>query len=223
MTLFANPSRATRGRSMEGLTAAWYAHLTQHDMPAFAAEAEMIAARLAPGARVLEIAPGPGYLAIALAGHPDVTVEAVDISRSFVQIAQRNAARAGVTVAVRQGDVHALPYGDARFDFVVCRAAFKNFVRPADALREMRRVLAADGEALIVDLRRDVSDAEIDRFVDDYTPSVINRLIMRRTFKGMLRPRAYDAVQFRQMATEAGFSRCHVMQEAISLQVWLGR
>lgn len=207
---------------MEGLVASWYARLTRRDLSHFRQCARMIAGRLAPGAQVLEIAPGPGYLAIELARLGAFCIEAVDISRSFVRIARRNAARAGVTIGIRQGDVHELPYEPAQFDFIVCRAAFKNFARPIDALEEIRRVLRPAGQALIIDLRRDVSDQEIDRFVADYAASWLNRLVMRRTFKHMLRPRAYTTEEFRRMVATAGFSRCDIRQDAVGLEVWLG-
>ena len=54
----------------------------------------MLSERLRPGGDVLEVAPGPGYLAIELAKR-GYSVTALDISKSFVEIARGNADRAG--------------------------------------------------------------------------------------------------------------------------------
>ncbi len=50
-----------------------------------------------------------------------------------------------------------MPFESETFDFLLCRAAFKNFTEPLQALREMCRVLKPGGRALIIDLRRDTS------------------------------------------------------------------
>ena len=50
---------------MEGAIASWYARITQGDR-ADRARADAIAPRVPRGARVLEVAPGLGYLAIEI-------------------------------------------------------------------------------------------------------------------------------------------------------------
>ena len=147
-------------------------------MAEFAALAERIATLVPSSATVLEVAPGPGFLAIELAKRGfDVT--GVDISRTFVEIAQRNAAAAGVMPRFELGDAAALPIADASVDFVICRAAFKNFSRPVPALAEMRRVLRKGGTALLIDMRRDVSMNG-------------NQALYRRAGSRLAKPLAYD-------------------------------
>jgi len=58
-----------------------------------------------------------------------------------------------------------MPFADNSFDFVLCRAAFKNFTEPLRALTEMHRVLDFGGRAMIIDLRRDASMESIERAV----------------------------------------------------------
>ena len=89
---------------------------------------------------MLEVAPGPGFLAIELAKRG--FMYAVDISKTLVEIARRNAAAERVNVCFELGNAAALPVKDASVDFVVCRAAFKNFTEPVKALAEMRRICA---------------------------------------------------------------------------------
>src|SRR6202167_3984725 len=115
--------KAYKGMGMEGSTARWYDRTTRKDMPEIKALALRIAAEAPAGAQVLEVAPGPGFLSIELAKR-GLQVRAVDISKTFVEIAQRNAASEGVQARFELGNAAALPVEDASVDFVVCRAAF---------------------------------------------------------------------------------------------------
>jgi len=129
----------------------------------------------------------------------------VDISKTFVEIAAKNAATEGVKVAIEQGNASALPVADASVDFVVCRAAFKNFSEPVKALGEMRRVLRPGGTALLMDMRRDASTAEVQSYVDGLGVNWWNQKFMMLTFKHMLIKRAYPIAEIRTMIREAGW------------------
>jgi ubiquinone/menaquinone biosynthesis C-methylase UbiE len=196
--------KAYKGMGMEGGVARWYDRTTRRDMPEFRTLAARIAAAVPPAAQVLEVAPGPGFLSIELARR-GLSVRAVDISRTFVDIARRNAAAEDANVRFELGNASDLPVEAASVDFVVCRAAFKNFSEPVKALAEMRRVLRPGGTALIIDLRRDVRGAEIKRYIDGLGVSLLNRLFMRFAFRSMLIKRAYELDQMRRMAEEAGW------------------
>ena len=51
----------------------------------------------------------------------------LDISPTFVEIAQAKAREAGVDIDFRLGNASHMPLADDLFDFIVCSAAFKNF------------------------------------------------------------------------------------------------
>ena len=210
-----------RGIGMEGFIANWYAKNTAVDIEDFRRTARMIADRLPLGASVLEIAPGPGYLAIELAKLGAYRITGLDISKSFVRIATENAHKAGLDIQFRLGDAHALPFATGSLDFIICRAAFKNFTNPVTALGEMRRVLKGEATALIIDMRNDVSDETIDEFVKSRPGGRINALITGWTFKHMLRKRAYSRTEMLAMATKAGFGRCDIKEASIGMEVWL--
>src|SRR5579862_3436922 len=125
-------AKGYRGLPMEGMIATWYARNTRRNMRRFTDTARLVAERVGPGGDVLEVAPGPGYLAIEMARR-GYAVTALDISKSFVRIGREHAARSGVNVDVRHGNASAMPLADASFDFVVCMAAFKNFSDPIGA------------------------------------------------------------------------------------------
>ncbi|HEY0891179.1 MAG TPA: class I SAM-dependent methyltransferase [Nocardioides sp.] len=76
------------------------------------------ACRIQPGERVLDVAAGTGNAAIpaALAGG-DVT--ASDLTPELLEIGERRAAEAGVTLTWETADAEALPYDEASFDVVM--------------------------------------------------------------------------------------------------------
>jgi ubiquinone/menaquinone biosynthesis C-methylase UbiE len=215
-------AKAYKGMGMNGVIARWYAGTTGKASAEFRTLAERIA-EMAPGPNVLEVAPGPGYLAIELAKLGRHRVTALDISKTFVEIARKNAADAGVQVDFRLGNAAAMPLADNAFDFLVCRAAFKNFAEPLRALEEMRRVLKPGGQALIIDLRRDVSVADIDRELDHYHVNPANRLFMKLTFRFMLIKRAYTRAEMEQLASRAGFPIARFTETSIGFEVLLAK
>jgi len=216
----ATTMKAYRGMGMEGGVARWYDRTTRKDLPEFRALAARIAATILPAAEVLEVAPGPGFLSIELARR-GLKVRAVDISKTFVDIARRNAATEGAAVQFELGNASDLPIEDASMDFVVCRAAFKNFTEPVKALAEMRRVLRPGGTALIIDLRRDVSSAEINRYADGLGVNLLNRLLIRFTFKTTLIRRAYMLEEMRCMTIKAGWMDPRIESSGLGFEAWL--
>jgi ubiquinone/menaquinone biosynthesis C-methylase UbiE len=217
----ARPSKAYKGLAMEGWIARWYARNTAKSMAEFRADARRVAAQLRDGGRVLEVAPGPGYLAVELAKLGGYRIVGLDVSASFVRMATANAAEAGLDVTFRHGDAAAMPFDDASFDLVVCRAAFKNFSRPVRALAEMHRVLAAGGKAVVIDLRPDASPAAIDAHVAGMGLGWFDALMTRWIFKHSLIKRAYSQAQFRQMASQTPFGACEICEDPIGMTVSL--
>ena len=152
-----------KGPEMEGPVARWYARVRGSDsqLDLYRRQARQLTEGLAEGARLLEVAPGPGYLTIEMARLGTFEVTGLDISRTFVQIAAANAREAGLRVDFRQGDVAAMPFPPGTFDLIVCQAAFKNFALPHTALAEMHRVLRAGGAAVIQDMSHDATHEDI--------------------------------------------------------------
>lgn len=215
----AKPPKGYKGIGMEGFIANWYARQTAKDIDEFRNTAQRLAPQIKAGARVLEIAPGPGYLAIELARLTRCRMIGVDISQSFIRIADENARKAGVDIAFDRGDAAELPYPADVFDFIVCRAAFKNFSRPLAALDEMYRVLKRGGTALIIDLRKDFSP----RAVDDYVKGrgVINAALIKFTFNTMLKKRAYTQEGITQLVAQSQFRHGDLRLETIGFELWL--
>ena len=217
----AAPAKAYKGLGMEGFTAKWYASLTLKSLEDFKVLARRVAREVSPPSPVLEVAPGPGYFAIELAKLGAYQVAGLDISRTFVDIARRNAAEAQVAVDFRQGNAADMPFTDDSFDFLVCRAAFKNFTQPVRALQEMHRVLRKGGRALIIDLRRDASRESVNQGVDEMGLGVANSIITKLTFRFMLLRRAYTKEEFEEFLAQTKFVRVEIQESLIGLELTL--
>jgi len=215
-------AKAYKGIGMEGANASRYARNTKGDARGYAKIARAVAERTPAGGRVLEVAPGPGYLAVQLA-QLGLRVSAIDISRSFVRMARENARAAGVALDVSLGDAAHLPYPDAQFDFAVCRAAFKNFSDPVGALSELHRVLRPGGRASIYDLRKDAPRDAIDREVADMRLSRLNAALTRWTFRHMLLKRAYTDADLARMCADSRFGRGEIADDGIGFELRLTR
>lgn len=141
---------------------------------------------LEPG-DVLDIASGDGVLAELLAPHSHHYV-CID-SNTRVVTAARERLRRFAHVEVSQGDMHALPFADGRFDLVILMHALTYATHPAQAVAEAARVLRPGGRLLLSSLARHehqsvvhayghanlgFSDKELKRFATRAGLSLIN-------------------------------------------------
>ncbi|HEY2526741.1 MAG TPA: class I SAM-dependent methyltransferase [Xanthobacteraceae bacterium] len=206
-------------KGMEGFVARWYARTTPRNNDECKRTARRIAAHLTSSSRVLEIAPGPGYLAIELVKLTGCRVTGLDISHTFVEIAAENVRRAGLCIDFQEGNAADLPFPAGQFDFIVCRAAFKNFARPLEVLNEMHRVLRPRGTALIVDLRKDFSREALRTYLRDR--GMIDAAVTKFIFNTMLKKRAYTTEGLAQLVATSQFKRGDIRVELIGFELWL--
>lgn len=209
---------------MEGPMARWYARNRGSDqqMAQYRTVAARLTAGLPDGATVLEVAPGPGYHAIEMARSGRLRVTGLDVSRTMVEIATATAARAGVAVEFRRADVADMPFAAGSFDLIVCQAAFKNFARPDRALDEMYRVLKPGGVAVIQDMRKEATIAEIRAEVAGMRVGGVNAAMTRFALAG-LRRRAYTVDGFRALVAGTRFRACEISAGGIGIEVRLTR
>jgi len=105
-------------------------------------------ARIAPGARVLDLAAGAGGQTIAAARRvgPTGSVVATDISPAILEFAASEARAAGLAnVEVREMDGENLDLEDESFDAVISRVGLIYFPDRQRALHEIHRVLRPGG------------------------------------------------------------------------------
>ncbi len=213
--------KAYKGLPMEGLIATWYAKTTLKDLKRHKLMAKQLVEKIPANGKVLEIAPGPGYFCIELAKLGNYKITGLDISKSFVEIARKNAAEVGLKIDFREGNASAMPFEDHMFDFTFCQAAFKNFSEPVKAIAEMYRVLRPGGLSVIADLRRDASPEEIDREVKDMGLSRINEFLVKWTFDQMLLKSAYNVDEIKTMVSQTPFGNCKIKMDGVGFQIWL--
>lgn len=139
-----------RARAQFGRAAADYTHSRVHsDRSALQRVVEL--ARPRADNLALDIATGPGHVALALAPHVTGVI-AYDMTEQMLAETQRNAAARGLTnVTTRQGVAERLPFPDAMFDIVTVRFAAHHFADVGAAVREMARVAKAGARVVIVD------------------------------------------------------------------------
>jgi ubiquinone/menaquinone biosynthesis C-methylase UbiE len=211
-----------KGPEMEGAVARWYAKVrgSGSQLEEYRRQAAQLTTGLADGAEILEVAPGPGYMAIELARLGRFHVTGLDISRTFVQIASENARQAGVSVGFHQGDVAEMPFAAESFALVICQAAFKNFVHPGSALFEIHRVLRAGGRAVIQDMNHGASHEDIEKEVAGMKLGRLNTFTTKATLE-ILKRRAYTPAHFERLAAESPFRTCEISMAGIGLEVRL--
>lgn len=219
----ATTQKGYKGMGMEGPIARWYEKNTRRDIAEYRRFAERLKAGLPEGGDVLEVAPGPGFLSIEMAKGGKFHVTGLDISKTFVEIARKNAAETGVKVEFVHGNASAMPFADNSFDLLVCRAAFKNFSEPVKALREMHRVLRRGGTAIVADLRRDTPMSAVRNYVNGLDVGAINRWMIKTTFRFMLLKRAYTKQEFEQMLSGIPFRKVEIREspEGLGMEVWM--
>jgi ubiquinone/menaquinone biosynthesis C-methylase UbiE len=221
MTLLKDkPYRGLLG--MEGGIARWYANQRRspEQLQECRRQAAQLTAGLGDGAEVLEIAPGPGYLAIEMARDGRLRVTGLDVSTTFVELATAAAREARVGVEFRTGDAANMPFGDGVFELAVSQAAFKNFSRPGRALAEIHRVLRPGGTAVIQDMNRDTTASAIAGEVRGMGLGP-GSAAMTRVVLGQLRHRAYSPSQFERLVAESPFRTCEISTDGIGMEVRL--
>nr|BBH86888.1 S-adenosyl-L-methionine (SAM)-dependent methyltransferase PhcB [Thermosporothrix sp. COM3] len=106
----------------------------------------------APQAHVLDVATGPGSIAMAFA-EAGCDVIGIDLTDAPLAIAELKRKERGLErLRFQVGDAEQLPFEDQRFDIVVSRFALHHVETPRRMLAEMTRVCRPNGSVVINDL-----------------------------------------------------------------------
>lgn len=169
-------------------------------------------AGVAPGSRVLDVACGPGLLAVA-AARRGARAFAVDISPEMIARVRDAARAAGVDVDARVGDGMALPFDDGAFDAAACLFGIMFFPDRAKGFRELCRVLRPEGRAVVASwapMERVPLLADIYRSLGEVLPDL--------PFGQANRPLC-DPAELRAEMAAAGFRDVDVQEAARAFEV----
>ena len=107
--------------------------------------------RVQPADRVLDIATGPGFIALLFAEHAR-HVAGIDLTRALLEKAKKFMRERNLNnVNFIEGDVEFLPFAEGAFDLVTCHKAFHHFPRPGQVLAEIHRTLRKGGRLTLGD------------------------------------------------------------------------
>jgi ubiquinone/menaquinone biosynthesis C-methylase UbiE len=130
--------------------------------------ADVMAANLAPGSRLLDIGTGPGTLPIEIArAVPRVAIDGIDLSAWMITHAIAAARESGCAdrITFHTADAGRMPYDDDSFDLIVSSMSQHHWSDAAAVVAEIRRILRPGGRAWIYDgrytLRRAYSAAQV--------------------------------------------------------------
>jgi ubiquinone/menaquinone biosynthesis C-methylase UbiE len=137
---------------------------------------EILAARIVeamagrpPEATLLDVGTGTARLLIYLAAIPalqQMRFVGTDVFEDMVARAQETVSAAGLSdrIDVRLEDVHAMRFADGFADIAISRSTIHHWSQPAQAFREIYRVLKPGGVAILHDVRRDPAPEAIADF-----------------------------------------------------------
>jgi SAM-dependent methyltransferase len=129
------------------LVSADYAAEVVPNFERYAARA-LDACAIAAGEAVLDVASGPGTLAM-LAARRGARVSAIDFSPAMIEQLGARAREASLAIDARVGDGMALPFDDASFDAGFSMFGLMFFPDRARGLAELRRTVRAGGRVAI--------------------------------------------------------------------------
>ncbi|MGH2455320.1 MAG: class I SAM-dependent methyltransferase [Candidatus Limnocylindria bacterium] len=175
-------------------------------------------ASLRPGDRVLDVASGDGYQAIAAAlrvgrdGH----VLATDLAAEQLRYAAAAARKAGLNnVETRIMDAEDLEFADGSFDAVLCHFGLMFFPRPDRGLKEMWRVLKRRRRAALVVFAVDGAPES-----DVAASVVLSRLARKRPVaQGSRRLSMGSPPVLRNMLKRAGFREVEIHRHTCPLRL----
>jgi len=141
----------------------------------------------------------------------------LDVSRTMIDIATRNAREHGVSerVVFREGDASTMPFEEASFDFVISSGSLHHWEEPRRIFQEVRRVLKPGCRALISDLRNDAPKQKVQEFAAQID-SWFMRWGLRHSFG-----EGYTAQEAEQLVDGIPFASVRTEVDSISMAIWL--
>lgn len=130
------------------LVANGYAETTMQMLAHYADEA-IAASKLKPGAAILDVACGPGTLALMVAREAG-SIHGIDFSAPMLDIFKQHVERSGHrNITIQHGDAQTLPYADATFDAAFSMFGLMFFPDRRKGFAEIYRTLKPGGSIAV--------------------------------------------------------------------------
>lgn len=154
--------------------------------------------------RVADVGTGPAQIPIALCRRvANVHVDALDLARHMLRIAQCNVDRAALGHRIRllREDAKRLNLDDASYDAVMSNSIVHHIPDPLVALKEMVRIVRPGGVLFVRDLLRPATEAELQALVATYAAQA--NAHQRQMFRDSLHA-ALTVAEMRSLAERCG-------------------
>ena len=150
------------------------------------------------GKRVLDVGCGGGFTTEFLAER-GCRVSGLDPSPKLIAAADRHAKQTGKDIDYTVGKSEHLPYEDGSFDIVTCVDVLEHVEDPAQAIREIHRVLAPGGVFLYDTINRTIRS----RIVMIWLPEDVMKIVPKgaHAWKDFIKPK-----EMLSYLTDAGFT-----------------
>jgi SAM-dependent methyltransferase len=196
-----NPAEAYERHIVQNMFVPWTADLLQRALPQ-------------AGERVLDLACGTGIVTRSVASivGTEGTVTGLDISPGMLEVARSLTPSGGAKVEWREGSGTELPFEDGSFDLVLCQQGLQFFPDARVGLKEIKRVLTAEGRA-IISLWRNLAAQPVMKAFD----TVVSRHVAPGAFGPPFS--LGDSGIISRLASEAGFSNVDIQQADLTIRV----
>jgi len=152
-----------------------------------------------PHDRAVDLACGPGTLALRFARHVR-WICALDLTPAILALARNNAKKEALSnLFCALGDAQALPFGDGSLDIAVTSYSLHHISDPAKVVNEMARVIKPEGRVGVLDIvvPEDPKIRELNHRVEYIRDHSHSRSLARSDFD-----RIFSAAGLRIVATE---------------------
>jgi ubiquinone/menaquinone biosynthesis C-methylase UbiE len=183
--------------------------------------ADFLAACSTVGNNVLDVGTGTAQIPVELCRQlPAVHVTAIDAAAHMLALAQVNVRRAGLGAAIRlqQCDAKKMPFANRTFSAIISNSIVHHIPEPFEVLREMCRVVAAEGALFIRDLLRPGDDASVRHLVQTYAGDA--NAHQQKMFEDSLRA-ALTLDEVKEMVKRLGFDPLTVRQNSDRHWTWI--
>jgi len=173
------------------------------------------AAKLSPGQIALDLCTGTGDVAIELKQIPGITVIGADFVFPMLRIADEKSG----TIPFIQGDTMRLPFRSEAIDLVSVSFGIRNVDSPLAGLKEINRILSANGKVLVMEFGQPQNRAfsalynfyskyimpclggilSGDRSAYEYLPESAGRFPCRENFLALMKDAGFSKLNYRPL------------------------